>query len=76
MHDHNDRLPALLAAIGDLTHRLNVDVIAEGIEDTTDLQLALAAGFHLAQGLLFAPALPPNDAAAWVIPDTPTTTPA
>jgi EAL domain-containing protein (putative c-di-GMP-specific phosphodiesterase class I) len=66
IRDRRDpRLPALLDAIVDLTRRLDLELIAEGVEDVASRDLVLAAGFRFGQGLFFGPALLPHEAVAY-----------
>ena len=49
----------------DVTRRLDVELIAEGVETARGLHVAKEAGFLYGQGLYFAAAMPPDDAAAY-----------
>jgi EAL domain-containing protein (putative c-di-GMP-specific phosphodiesterase class I) len=44
-----------------LAHRLNVDVIAEGVETAGEVEQLMALGCTLAQGYYFAPPVEPAD---------------
>lgn len=55
----------LLRAVTDLAAALEMDVVAEGVERVDTAQLLRDAGIRLGQGMLWAPALPADDLAAW-----------
>jgi sensor c-di-GMP phosphodiesterase-like protein len=44
-----------------MAHRLNLRVIAEGVESKGQLDFLRARGCHVAQGYYFSPALPARD---------------
>jgi EAL domain-containing protein (putative c-di-GMP-specific phosphodiesterase class I) len=54
---HSVRDAAIVAAVISLGEDLGLDVIAEGVEDPSQLERLRDLGCHLAQGHLFAPAL-------------------
>ncbi|MCK6408941.1 GGDEF domain-containing phosphodiesterase [Thauera sp.] len=56
----------IAASIIDLSHRLGVEVTAEGVEDESTARLLAGMGCDHLQGFLFAPALPLDDFVAWV----------
>jgi EAL domain-containing protein (putative c-di-GMP-specific phosphodiesterase class I) len=64
-HPNNPRHRALLEIVVDVTRRLDVGLIAEGVETARGLHVAKEAGFRYGQGLYFAAAMPPDDAAAY-----------
>lgn len=53
----------IVRAIVDLASRLEVDVVAEGIETETEWQLLRSLGCGLGQGFLFARPIPPEEVA-------------
>jgi EAL domain-containing protein (putative c-di-GMP-specific phosphodiesterase class I) len=54
-----------LSSIVDMARRIDVQVVAQGIETHEQMQVCLAAGVHFLQGFLFAtPANPPHSASA------------
>lgn len=56
----------IVASIVRLANRLNVDVVAEGVETVEQMQLLRSMGCKLMQGWLFAAALPAPDFPQWV----------
>jgi diguanylate cyclase (GGDEF)-like protein len=60
------RAESLVAGIVDLARRLNVEIVAEGIEDGVQLARLREAGCGYGQGFHFAPPLPPDDLAAFL----------
>jgi diguanylate cyclase (GGDEF)-like protein len=64
-HPGDPRHRALLDIVVDVTRRLDVNLIAEGIETARALSVAREAGFVFGQGLYFAAAMPPEQAAAY-----------
>ena len=56
----------IAAAIIDLSHRLGIEVTAEGVEDGRTAELLAGMGCDYIQGFLHAPALPLTDFVAWV----------
>ena len=56
---------AIVSAMLALAQKLELDVIAEGVETPSQTRLLLSAGCRLQQGFLFSPALPASDFAAW-----------
>ncbi len=61
----DDRGHEVLLAVTQLGTALGMDVVAEGIEDRRTADRLLAAGLHLGQGFLWAPALTPDEMEAW-----------
>ena len=57
---------ALCEAIIVMAHKLNLKVIAEGVETEEQRQLMLAAGCDYAQGYLFARPMPAHEFEAWL----------
>ena len=49
-----------------LAHSLDMDVVAEGIEDATQLDLLRELGCECGQGYWFAPPLPADEASTWL----------
>lgn len=62
----SERDREIAASIIDLSHRLGVEVTAEGVEDESTASLLAAMGCDHIQGFLFARALPLNDFIGWV----------
>jgi diguanylate cyclase (GGDEF)-like protein len=56
----------IVASVVRLANRLNVDVVAEGVETVEQMQLLRSMGCKLMQGWLFAAALPAPDFPQWV----------
>lgn len=56
---------AIVSAITDLAHGLDLLVVAEGLETPKQVHWAQAAGCDLGQGFLFAPALPAEALQSW-----------
>lgn len=54
--DANDR--AIISAVAAMASKLNLEVIAEGVEESQQLDWLQAAGCHLVQGYYFSPPLP------------------
>ena len=48
-----------------LAGRLNLDVVAEGVEEAAQYDLLRALGCKFVQGYLFSKALPSSEAANW-----------
>jgi EAL domain-containing protein (putative c-di-GMP-specific phosphodiesterase class I) len=57
---------ALVDGIIRLAHTLGLEVVAEGIEDTTECDLLVRMGCNLGQGYLFARPMTSEDAGAWL----------
>ena len=57
---------AFVAGVIRLGQSLGLDVVAEGVEDERVLQRLQELGCDLAQGWLFAPALPAREVEAWI----------
>jgi EAL domain-containing protein (putative c-di-GMP-specific phosphodiesterase class I)/AmiR/NasT family two-component response regulator len=59
-----ERMPknkAMIAATIDLARRLDLEVVAEGVERTEEWQILAELGCHAAQGWLVSPAVPSDD---------------
>jgi diguanylate cyclase len=54
----------ILRTIRDLAHALDMNIVAEGIEDLNQLRMVKELGLEMAQGFLFAQAVPEDEAAA------------
>ena len=61
---HGKRGKALLSGVFALGHALDLDLVAEGIEDVDQLERVHLGGCQTGQGFLFAHALPPGEAEA------------
>lgn len=61
-----DKQREVVASIVRLANRLNIDVVAEGVETVEQMQQLRAMGCKLMQGWLFAAALPAPDFPRWV----------
>jgi len=61
----NERDREIIASITQLSHRLNLTVLAEGVEDKATAQMLTGLGCEYAQGYLFAYPLPLPDFIAW-----------
>jgi diguanylate cyclase (GGDEF)-like protein len=59
----------IVSAIIGLGKSLGVQVVAEGVEEEADAAKLCELGCYAAQGWLYAKALPPEEAVAWVTPD-------
>ena len=57
----NGRDGAIIAAIIDLCHKLQIEAVAEGVETQTSLDFLKERKCHLAQGFIFSPPLPPAE---------------
>jgi diguanylate cyclase (GGDEF)-like protein/PAS domain S-box-containing protein len=57
----DDRNSALLEAIVSLGHKLNMTMVAEGIETSTQLEQLRKFGCELGQGFLWSPAVPHDE---------------
>lgn len=55
---------AVLESVRDLARKFGARVVAEGIEEESELEAVVAAGIDLVQGYLFFPALPAADVPA------------
>ena len=58
---HNDGNAAIVDAVVTLSRRLNLRVIAEGIEDVEQLRFLQNVGCDAGQGFLFSPAISAED---------------
>jgi diguanylate cyclase (GGDEF)-like protein/PAS domain S-box-containing protein len=67
--DDHDR--ALVEAIVAMAHKLNLKVIAEGVETERQREFLVAAGCNYAQGFLFAKPMPQDDFEALLFSDRP-----
>ena len=61
----SDRDQAILQSMLFLASRLNLDVVAEGVEDAAQYALLRAFGCKYVQGYLFSKALPASEAVNW-----------
>lgn len=61
-----ERQREVVSSIIQLARRLNIDVVAEGIETKEQMDLLQAMGCRLMQGWLFSAALPAPDYARWL----------
>jgi diguanylate cyclase (GGDEF)-like protein len=61
----NERDLAIVKAAADLGHSLGLQVVAEGIEDTTTAGLMAQSGCDLLQGFLILPPAPAEELLAW-----------
>ena len=66
-------LTAIVAAIGELTHNLNLRIVAEGIETPDQLALFETLNFDAVQGYLFSRPQPIGKMVHWLIRNTPAT---
>jgi PAS domain S-box/diguanylate cyclase (GGDEF) domain len=57
---------AIVAAVSELAHRLDICTVAEGVETPEQLAAVRGLGCTLIQGYLYAPALPAADLDAWL----------
>ena len=57
----------LVAGIVQLARTLKLDVVAEGIETSTERTLLSGAGCAYGQGYLFAKPMPATDVVAWLV---------
>ena len=62
--DDEPQRQEVLRAIGQIAHKLGVETIVEGIEREEQRSVLLGLGFRRAQGFLWAPALPLDEALA------------
>ncbi len=60
---HGERIAEMIVALSKL---LQLNVIAEGIETAEQVRVTRSWGCRIAQGFLFAPAMPPGEFMAWV----------
>lgn len=61
----DDRLKAIFEASLELAHHLNMDVVAEGVEDQNDWFFLAASGCEVAQGYFIARPMPADKLAIW-----------
>lgn len=62
-NSHDD---GIVRAIIEMAHCLQLEVVAEGVEDAATLQRLVELGCEFGQGYLWAPALPPDEFVAFV----------
>jgi EAL domain-containing protein (putative c-di-GMP-specific phosphodiesterase class I) len=60
-HDH-----AIVAALVDLANRLDMEVVAEGVEDDATLDALRGLGCHCVQGYILTPALSGDELETWI----------
>ena len=60
LQDRRDEV--IVRSIVELADTLDLHIVAEGVEDTSEVSLLLNAGCNEAQGYLFSPAVPQNEA--------------
>lgn len=60
----------IIRTIIDLAERLDLSVVAEGIEHEHQARMLAAMGCTVGQGFLFAPAMPPDDFAALAVDES------
>jgi len=60
----DERSAKLIGALIALAHALNLDVVAEGVDNEAGRDLLRGLGCEFAQGYLFSPPVPPGDIAA------------
>jgi diguanylate cyclase (GGDEF)-like protein len=56
---------SLVRMVNDLAHAIDVDIVAEGVENDYELTVLRAMGADRLQGFLFSPALAPTDFSTW-----------
>jgi EAL domain-containing protein (putative c-di-GMP-specific phosphodiesterase class I) len=64
--DVNKADETIVASIIDLAHSLGLDVVAEGVERTTQLDVLARLGCNVIQGYVVSPAVPAVAAQQWV----------
>lgn len=62
---NSERDREIIASITQLSHRLNLTVLAEGVEDASTAAILQTLGCEYAQGFLYAHALPLTEFIAW-----------
>ena len=63
----NSLADAIVTSTITLGHRLNVSVVAEGIEDFKSLYRLRSLGCHIGQGFYFSPPLPADELHDWLV---------
>ncbi|MDP6566890.1 MAG: EAL domain-containing response regulator [Alphaproteobacteria bacterium] len=61
----NPQVGAMLEACASLAHKLDLNIIAEGVEDEDDWAAVARAGCHYVQGYFIARPMPADDFFAW-----------
>ncbi len=61
----DDRLRAIFSGSLEIAKQLNMEVVAEGVEDAQDWAFLLSTNTQIAQGYYISRPLPPEDLAAW-----------
>jgi EAL domain-containing protein (putative c-di-GMP-specific phosphodiesterase class I)/FixJ family two-component response regulator len=61
----NPQIGAMLEASADLAHKLDLSIIAEGVEDEEDWAAVARAGCHYVQGYFIARPMPADEFFAW-----------
>jgi diguanylate cyclase (GGDEF)-like protein len=64
--EHKTRDAAIVRAVIDLAHNLGLDVVAEGVENATTLQILLDLGCDITQGYHVSRPLPAEQVMAWL----------
>ena len=65
LDDEDPRAKAVVAAIVGMARALDLEVIAEGVESTTQLEVLRGLGVPLGQGFLWSRPRDPDEIAAW-----------
>jgi len=68
--DQDKRLEKLTSAIVHLAKKLDLTVIAEGVESNAELSVLKKMGCDCVQGFLFAPAMPLAELEEWLVRET------
>ncbi|MGB1111145.1 MAG: EAL domain-containing response regulator, partial [Gammaproteobacteria bacterium] len=63
--DHDTRLRAIFGASQEMAKQLNMDVVAEGVEDQDDWDFLLSTDTDIAQGYFISRPVPVEDLPAW-----------
>ena len=66
-----ERVRMVLRTLADLAGHLEIDVVAEGVEDPEHRDALVRSGIALAQGFLFGRPAPPLERASWPAASTP-----
>lgn len=68
--DHSEKNTAITTAIASLAHSLNLDVVAEGVEETAQIDILREQGCQIVQGFLFSKPLVADDFARKLAEET------